>query len=316
MLTITNLCKSFGDKKVLNSLNLSLIKGEIYGLLGSNGSGKTTTIHILCQLLKADSGQILINQKLLSGMSKSLLGVATQENLLYKSLTCEENLDFFARLYGMRGLKKKQSIERSLLAVNMIDHKEKIVSTLSGGLQKRLSLAISMIHHPQLLILDEPTTGLDIESRYQLWELIQGLKQEGMTILLTTHFLDEAEKLCDCIGILDHGSLIQEGSLEELKQLIPAKEVVIVKTSQPELAIKRGEERGFLPRYYGGNLAFLVPELLELKTLLGYFEDVPIDGISRQSIGLEQIYFEVLNNYQNLNKRTINKDHFPSQNRS
>jgi ABC-2 type transport system ATP-binding protein len=227
-------------------------------------------------------------------MTKSLIGVAPQENLLYKNLSCEENLKFFAQIYGVPAEKIKAQIYATLRAVNLLDKAKKPIDTLSGGMQRRMNIAVAMIHHPKLLILDEPTTGLDIETRYEIWELIQNLSRGGMTILLTTHLLDEAQRLCQRIGILKAGTIIAQGTLSELRQRVQAKEIIILETPEREKAIARGQALGFTPRYYGQDLAFWLPEPLELKEIISHFEGIHLDCISRQCVQLEHIYLEVM----------------------
>lgn len=294
MLSIRALSKNYRGRQALQDLSFDIFAGEIYGLLGPNGAGKTTTINIICGLLKADGGQVVINGKAASEATKSLIGVMPQENLLYRTLTCQENLAFFADLYGLPRKQKPTRIQECLAAVNLWDRAGTPVEKLSGGMQRRLSLAIALVHRPQLLILDEPTTGLDIEARHEVWELIRLLsRQQGMTILLTTHLLDEAEKLCQRIGIIRQGQLLKEGTLAELRQVVPACEIMTVETKDPAAAIARARVYGFTPRRYGTELAFWIPEELELKALLERFDGVPIDAISRSPVKLEHIYLEV-----------------------
>lgn len=293
MLSIKNLTKFYGKQEVLTNFNLKINQGEIYGLLGANGAGKTTTINLICGLLNYDSGEILINGHNLSQKSKYLLGVAPQENLLYSQLTCVENLRFFGQIYGLKGTQLKANIYDKLKAVNLLDKKDSIVSTLSGGMQRRLNIAIALIHNPRLLILDEPTTGLDIESRYEIWQLILKLKQEGITILLTTHFLEEAEKLCDRIGIMKQGKIIKEGTLTQLKQIIPAKELIVIKTPEEEKAILQGQKQGFSYTYYQDELVFLTAEILDLSEIIKHFDAVNLTSITKKPINLEYIYLEL-----------------------
>jgi ABC-2 type transport system ATP-binding protein len=294
MLHIKNLKKSYGDRLVLQDLSFHINSGEIYGLLGANGAGKTTTINIICNLLKADSGDIFIGDRPIGEATKNLLGIAPQENLLYQSLTCAENLNFYAQIYGLSRKKRHQQIEFSLAAVNLLDRAKNPVETLSGGMQRRMNIAVALVHQPKLLILDEPTTGLDIETRYEIWDLIWQLKNQGMTILLTTHLLDEAQRLCQKIGILKQGKIIAEGNLDELRKYIPAQEIIYLETEQEKEAIARANALGFTYRRYGNRLAFWLPKHFELKEILSYFEEISIDSLSRQSIQLEHIYLEVM----------------------
>jgi ABC-2 type transport system ATP-binding protein len=293
MLEITNLQKTYGKRSVLRGLTLHIEAGEIYGLLGPNGAGKTTTINILCNLLRADSGTIRIGNQAVSEATKKILGVAPQENLLYKTLSCAENLRFYGKIYGLTGRACESRIQYCLEAVGLGDRASAPVETLSGGMQRRMNIAVALVHHPKLLILDEPTTGLDIETRYEIWELIQRLRGEGMTILLTTHLLDEAQRLCQRIGILKGGQIIAEGTLAKLRKMIPAQEIVTLQTSDPDRAIATGTEAGFTHRYYGSDLAFWLPEPLELKQILDIFADLEIESISRQAVQLEHIYVEI-----------------------
>lgn len=294
MLSIQRLSKTYKGRQVLQNLSLDILPGEVYGLLGPNGAGKTTTINLVCGLLKADTGQVFINQKPPGAATKSWVGVMPQENLLYRTLSCEENLAFFAKVYGLSRRSRSNRIQDCLAAVNLLDRAKTPVESLSGGMQRRLSLALAIIHRPKLLILDEPTTGLDIEARHDVWKLIRQLsRQEGMTILLTTHLLDEAEKLCQRIGIIKQGQLLAEGTLADLRCRIPAQEIVRVETAAPKAAIARARSHGFTPRRYGSDLVFWVPKKLDLKELLNCFEGVPIDTISRQPVRLEHIYLEV-----------------------
>lgn len=298
MLKIENLNKSYKKIKVLQDLNLHIHSGEIYGLVGPNGAGKTTTINIICNLIQPDSGNIAINNQAISEATKKIIGIAPQENLLYKTLSCEENLKFFADIYGLDRATRQRQVNNTLAAVNLLDRAKNPVETLSGGMRRRLNIAVALVHQPKLVILDEPTTGLDIEARYDIWELIRQLQNQGITIFLTTHLLDEAERLCQRIGIIKKGQILAEGSLAELRTLIPAKEIVAVQTTQEEQAIARAAEYGFTHRYYGNELAFWLPEHLELKEIITRFEGIAIDSIARQTVRLEHIYLEVTqNNY-------------------
>ncbi|MFN5658859.1 MAG: ABC transporter ATP-binding protein [Pseudanabaena sp.] len=286
MLEVRKICKSYGKKRVLQDLSFAIQSGEVYGLLGPNGAGKTTTISILCGLIKADRGSVMMNGQTASGAMQSLIGIAPQENIFYKSLTCEENLRFFGQLYGLNNELCRKQAKYCLELVGLGDRAKSIADTLSGGMQRRLSMAIALVHQPQLVVLDEPTTGLDIEARYEIWEVIRNLSSQETAILLTTHLLDEAERLCQRIGIIKQGSLLAEGSLEELRKYVPAKEIVLVCTPDEDLAIARAIELGFEYRHYGRELSFWLPKALELKEILEYFDGIAIDSIMRQPVRL------------------------------
>lgn len=293
MLRIEKLNKRFGDRSVLHDLSLHIAPGEIYGLLGANGAGKTTTINMICNLLKADCGSIAINNQLVSEQTKALIGIAPQENLLYKTLNCRENLQFFGRIYGLQSNQLEQQVQRCLAAVGLRDRAFSPVETLSGGMQRRLNIAVALVHQPKLVILDEPTTGLDIEARYEVWDLIRQLQKQGITVLLTTHLLDEAERLSNRIGILKGGRIVAEGSIDQLRQRIAVQEIVVVQTPEPKNAIARAQSFHWQHRYYGSDLAFWLPESLELKEILERFDGVKLDSIARQPVRLEHIYMEV-----------------------
>lgn len=292
MLRLEGVSKQYGDRHALTELSLHVRAGEIYGLLGPNGAGKTTTINILCNLLEADRGTVAIADLPVSNATKPLIGVAPQENLLYGGLTCAENLDFFARVYGLSRSERRDRVQACLEAVNLSDRARSVAGTLSGGMQRRLSTAIALVHSPKLVVLDEPTTGLDIEARYDIWSLIQRLKRDGITVLLTTHLLEEAERLCDRIGILKQGKLLTEGTLADLKAGIPAAEIVTLRTSNPDEAIARGRARGFSHRYYGDDLAFWLPQALEWHEIMACFDGLEIDSMARSPVRLEHIYVE------------------------
>lgn len=293
MLKVQNLSKSYGDRNVLQDISLHIAQGEVYGLLGPNGAGKTTIIDIICNLIEADSGEISIDREPIGEQTKALIGIAPQDNLLYKNLTCWENLEFFATLYGIYGKERSKRVSACLEAVNLSDRAHSRVEVLSGGMIRRMNMAIAIVHNPKLVILDEPTTGLDIETRYEIWELIEQLRAQGTTLLLTTHLLEEAERLCQKIGILKDGRLLAEGDLTHLRRVIPAQEIMFMKTTQEALAIAKATEHGFTSRRYGNDLAFWLPERRTLQELVNLFDGVAIESISIQPVRLENIYVEI-----------------------
>lgn len=214
-----NLVKTYGEKKALDGVSFSVRRGEIFGLIGPNGAGKTTTIKILTTLVKPDEGEVFINGFDLFKEPqevKKIIGVVPQENNLDRDLTVYENLLIYGKLHKVKDLKRK--IEEMLKLVELWERKNSLVSTLSGGMQRRLVIARAFLPNPPLLFLDEPTVGLDPQIRKFIWEIIRRSKVKGKTIILTTHYIEEAENLCDRIGIIHKGKIIAMGTPSELKE--------------------------------------------------------------------------------------------------
>jgi len=216
---IENLVKKFEDVTAVDNINLQVAKGELFGLLGPNGAGKTTIINILCGLIKPTSGSAIVGgydiQKEPTQV-KELIGVCTQETAVYPYLTGAENVDLFGDLHVMN--KETLKTRRVMLLEKMgltADAKRK-TEKYSGGMKRRLSLILALIHDPQIAFLDEPTVAMDPQSRHAVWDFIKELKKENKTIILTTHYMEEAENLCDRVGIIDHGGLIALGSPKDL----------------------------------------------------------------------------------------------------
>ncbi|MBD8070818.1 ABC transporter ATP-binding protein [Bacillus sp. PS06] len=218
LVSIENVSKSFGKQHVLKEVELEIYEGEIFGLLGPSGAGKTTLVKNLVGLdIPSKGAAYLFHEKLPSLQLIERIGYMAQSDALYGELTAKENLEFFALLYGLHGKKQKQRIDEVMQMVQLSEHVNKLVSSYSGGMKRRLSLAISLLHQPELLILDEPTVGIDPVLRKSIWEAFYDLKKKGTTIIITTHVMDEAEK-CDRLGLIRVGSLIAVGTPDELKQ--------------------------------------------------------------------------------------------------
>lgn len=232
MLVAKNLSKSYKEVIALNNVSLSIKEGELYGMLGPNGAGKTTTINILSSLLKPDSGEILYQGKSLYqnlSESKRMIGVVPQEIALYEDLTAIENLKFWGTLYGIKGKQLQSKVEELLEFLGLSDRKNHKIKTYSGGMKRRINIAAALLHDPKIVFMDEPTVGIDPQSRNLIFEVIQELHSRGLTMIYTTHYMEEAERLCDRIGIIDEGKIIAEGSLEELKKSSKIKEEIHVK---------------------------------------------------------------------------------------
>lgn len=218
---LQNVHKVYNNTVVVNDLSLTIPSGEVFGLLGPNGAGKSTTIRMLTTLTRPTQGDIVVagcDVIRQAGGVKQQIGVVLQQTSVDADLTVWENMEFHGRMHHIPQPQRKEAISRWLDYVELVDKRDALVKTLSGGMKRRLQIARALLHQPQILFLDEPTVGLDPQTRRRLWEIIKGLNQQGMTILLTTHYMEEVEYLCDRIGIMDSGTLIEMGTLSELKQ--------------------------------------------------------------------------------------------------
>ena len=222
---INNLCKTFGTKKAVDNLTLQIKKGELFSLLGVNGAGKTTTIKMLCGLCSITSGDAVLDGFSITKESlkvKEIINVSPQETAIAQNLTVKENLEFIAGIYGFSKIEQVQKAKDMISQFNLQEFENQKARTLSGGWQRKLSIAMALISNPKILFLDEPTLGLDVLGRRELWNLITSLKGK-ITIILTTHYLEEAEYLSDRIGIMANGKLKALGTATELIQKTDAK---------------------------------------------------------------------------------------------
>ncbi|WP_002147833.1 ABC transporter ATP-binding protein [Bacillus cereus] len=215
---LRDVSKSFGKKEVLHNLSLQIEKAEIFGLVGPSGSGKTTLIKMIAGINESTTGDVIVfntNMPNLNEMKR--IGYMAQADALYEELSAYENADFIATMYGLKGKRKKERIEEVFELVQLSEHMKKQVQHFSGGMKKRLSLAIALLHEPEILILDEPTVGIDPLLRKSIWEKFYNLKKKGTTIIVTTHIMDEAE-FCERLGLIREGNLVAIGTPEELKK--------------------------------------------------------------------------------------------------
>jgi len=286
--------KAFCGKAVLKGLSLSIDRGEVYGLLGPNGSGKSTAINILCNLLDPDMGTVEIGGRSGPQFAKPLLGVSPQEVALYRDLYPAENLRFFAQIYGLPRADRERRVAALVRLFGLEDFARTPVASLSGGWQRRVNIAVALVHEPEVLVLDEPTSAVDLEARHELWRMIATLKGSGMTILLTTHHLDEAERLCSRIGIIKDGRIAKEGTIAELLALVPAKAVAAVESADPDAIRVRATNLGWGVRDYAGRLNCLLPHQLSLKDVVDALNGLGVSSVSLQSVSLEHAYLEVL----------------------
>jgi len=277
MLEARALRKTYGSIVAVDDVSLRAEAGETIGLLGPNGAGKTTTVSIVAGLVRPDAGEVLIQGRPLGGDTDPLklkLGLVPQDLALYDELPALQNLMLFAALYNLSGAEARKAIGEAMDLVGLADRVNDKVKTYSGGMKRRLNLAAALLHDPQILVLDEPTVGVDPQSRNAIFENLETLKQRGKTLVYTTHYMEEAERLCDRIIIIDHGKLIANDALQGLYRLIPASNVLVVEldertngVSLDELRalseVRIVEQQGTTLRIGVGDLAAHAPRVLQ-----------------------------------------------------
>ena len=223
VLEATGLRKVFGELVAVDDVTLHIAPKETYGLLGPNGAGKTTAISMIAGLLEPDAGQVVVDGQRVTTRTvraRAAIGLVPQELAIYPDLTGRENLDFFGKLYGLSGRALSARVDEVLETIGLTDRARDLTGEFSGGMQRRLNIGVGLLHRPKLLILDEPTVGVDPQSRNAILESVENLAGEGMAVLYTTHYMEEAERLCDRIGILDQGEVKAEGTRRELVALV------------------------------------------------------------------------------------------------
>ena len=233
ILQIEDLYKKYNNFEAIKGINLSIKKGEIYGLLGPNGAGKSTLIKTISGLEKKTSGKIIFEENELNiDKYKRYIGLLPQDLAIYHDLTARENIEFFCSLYGYRGKELKRRVNKALEFVGLIDVQNKIANEFSGGMKRRLNMACAIAHSPKLIIMDEPTVGIDPQSRNHILESVKRLNEEGATIIYTSHYMEEVEELCNNIAIMDNGNIIARGSKEYLKSSIVTHNIYTINLNQ------------------------------------------------------------------------------------
>lgn len=231
---LNEIVKKYSDITAVDHIDLSIQEGEIYGLLGPNGAGKTTLINIISGSISMDKGEVFLFNQPFNKKSlhlKGEIGVVPQNIAVYDDLTAKENVSFFGSLYGLKGSLLKNKTERALEFVGLLDHANKKPKTFSGGMKRRLNIACAIVHEPKLIIMDEPTVGIDPQSKYHILNAVKDLNKKGTTIIYTTHLMEEAEFLCSRIGIIDHGKVIAEGTTESLQSIVSDSKKLQIKIS-------------------------------------------------------------------------------------
>lgn len=231
ILTVHDLCKKYGDFTAVDRISFEIHQGEIFSLLGPNGAGKTTTISMLSTLLAPTSGEAIIDGHPVTREAmavRRVIGVVPQELALYEDLTARENLIFWGQMYGLSGRALESRVKEILEQIGLSDKAAQRVSTYSGGMKRRVNIGVGLLHKPRLLFMDEPTVGIDPQSRRSILDTVKELNRQGTTVLYTTHYMEEAEELSDRVGIIDHGQLIGLGTKKELTQQVGESETLVL----------------------------------------------------------------------------------------
>ena len=302
MIKIDNLSKKYGDLVAVNQVNLNIKEREIFGLLGPNGAGKSSLISMLFSLQDSDGGTIRIDGLSLEKDKRAIqdrMGLVPQDIALYPSLSALENLSFWGKMYGLRSNQLKSRIDYVLEVAGLESKAKERVETYSGGMKRRLNIAVAMLHHPKILVLDEPTVGIDPQSRNHIMESIRIMNREGMTIIYTTHYMEEVESLCSMIAIMDHGNIIAQGTKEELYLLSRDSDSLIIEAKNFNRELEG--QISLLPAVEsllvnGDELIVhgkIVPEDLNYIITILSRGNCSINSITRKNISLESVFLHL-----------------------
>lgn len=300
MITVTDLKKTYGNITALKGISFSIKQGEFFGLLGPNGAGKSTTIGIMSTLVVPDTGSVVIDGhdlKKESIVCKKTIGVVPQEIALYNELSAVDNLIFWGSLYGVKKDVLQERIDDTLKLFGLYDRRNDKVKTYSGGMKRRINIASALLHKPKILFMDEPTVGIDPQSRNLIFEVVQKLHKEGMTIVYTTHYMEEAERFCDRIAIIDNGTIIAQGTLDELKHQGGEKESIVVSGSGiTEESLAKLKLLGYEVSILDERLQFLSKNLkTEMPKMIMACNDngIEISHIDIRGVNLESVFLSL-----------------------
>ncbi len=301
MLNISHLSKSYESLRAVDDISLEIKEGEIFGFLGPNGAGKTTTISMIAGLLNPDGGSITID-----GLSfeknarqiREIMGVVPQDMAFYEDLTAKENLTFWGKLHGLSAKTLSQRIEHYLEQTGLSGRASEALKKYSGGMKRRINLIIGLLHQPKLLLLDEPTTGIDVQTKLNIFNLIREAARQGTTILYTTHNLLEAEALCDRIAIMDNGKILAQGTLQELIKLVGEKDVVLITGSfgaDKAREVMQDFDEAEVLSLKEGKIVLSLEASKTIPVLLGRFfqSGVGIDDITIRQPNLESVFLKL-----------------------
>ncbi len=292
MVTACGLSKAFGDVHAVRGIDLDIRPGEVYGFLGPNGAGKSTIMKMIYAMVRPDAGTLDV-----AGIdviaeprrAKARLGVVPQDNNLDPDLTVRQNLTVYARYYGIPKKIAHRRADELLEFMQLTEKRDVVIYDLSGGMQRRLVLIRGLINEPQVLILDEPTTGLDPQARQHVWQRIRSLKRRGLTILITTHYMDEAAHLCDRLSIMDRGRILVTGTPRDLIDSLPAAEVVEAHTDNPEQALRAGSHLGEGEQYGDGVYWFVAGGAIDLDPIV----KAGVAQVARRPANLEDVFLQL-----------------------
>lgn len=299
---IQNLTKRYKDFLAVDNISLSIEEGEIYGLLGPNGAGKSTTINIICGILNSSYGEIKILGETLSIKDKSArkyLGLVTQQVALYNEYSAYENVKFFGSLYGLKGNELEECVKKALEFTGLLDMKDKRASDFSGGMLRRLNIACGIVHNPKIVIMDEPTVGIDPQSRNHILQSVKKLNEKGTTVIYTTHYMEEVEEICSKIAIMDNGKVIVEGSKEELKSIVSDKNSLILRIDNFETIDEKEIKniKGVTDVIIDENEITIntEKEINNLDKIINYFttNKIEIRDIGYEDINLETVFLSL-----------------------
>ena len=304
ILTTDNLTKTYGDVQAVRGISFGIRRGEIFSLLGPNGAGKTTTISMLSCLIKPTAGDAHVDGHSIlaeADIVRQVIGVVPQEIALYQSLSARENLLFWGQMYGMSGRALRERMAEVLETVGLTERANDRVETFSGGMKRRINIAVGLLHRPKLVFMDEPTVGIDPQSRRNILDMVKALNEQGMTVLYTTHYMEEAEELSDRIGIIDHGKLIALGTQAELAQLVgeeEALELTIGATAPPEALVGALEQLAGVRqvsasdgiiRLLAADANAVLPEVIAATNR----HATPVSGVSVEEPNLEAVFLHL-----------------------